>query len=124
LRPNPAQRPRVVKRLDPTQPGAIKLARRYGEALVCVRYRHDADGRDRITTVELVVNRTPIVRRPSPTVAVELRFEDRVVRARALALGATWDWEARVWYMSREVARKLGVLKRIVRQGVGIEKVE
>ena len=28
---------RIVKRLSATQPGALKLARRYGDALVCVR---------------------------------------------------------------------------------------
>ncbi len=35
---------RVVKKMSPSQPGALKLARRYGDALICVRYRHDAQG--------------------------------------------------------------------------------
>src|SRR4051812_41936053 len=47
---------RIVKRLSASQAGAIKLARRYGDALVCVRYRHDLQGRLRYTTVELVVD--------------------------------------------------------------------
>src|SRR6185369_2650549 len=54
---------RVVKKLSVTQPGALKLAQRYGEALVCVRYRHDAERRYRYTTIELVVERAPIKRR-------------------------------------------------------------
>ena len=54
---------RIVKRLSATQAGAIKLAQRYGEALVCVRYRHDAQGRLRYTTVELVVDQAPIAAR-------------------------------------------------------------
>ncbi|HKX41878.1 MAG TPA: hypothetical protein VJO99_12025, partial [Burkholderiaceae bacterium] len=53
----------VVKRLSPTQAGALKLARRYGDALVCVRYRHDAAGRHRYTTVELIIDEAPIVPR-------------------------------------------------------------
>jgi hypothetical protein len=112
--PKARDRTRVVKRLDPTQPGAINLARRYGEALVCVRYRHDADGLHRMTTVELVVERVPIVRRPSPIVAVVLSLNDPKLRAKAMTLGATWDAKMRVWRMSREVAKKLGVLGGIV----------
>jgi hypothetical protein len=112
--PKAGESTRVVKRLNPTQPGAIKLARRYGEALVCVRYRHDADGHHRLTTVELVVERVPIVRRPSPIVAVKLPLDEPTLRIRAMTLGAKWDGKARVWYMSRAVAKELGVLKRIV----------
>lgn len=37
----------VIKRMAPHQPGAVKLARRYGDALVCVRYRQDPDGQHR-----------------------------------------------------------------------------
>ena len=47
----------VIKRLSASQPGAVKLAQRFGGALVCVRYRHDAQGCIRYTTVELVVDR-------------------------------------------------------------------
>ena len=112
--PKTRERTRVVKRLSPTQSGAIKLARRYGEALVCVRYRHDADGNHRLTTVELVIERVPIIHRPSPTVAVKLPLDEPTLRVRAMTLGAEWDGKARVWYMSRAVAKELGVLKQIV----------
>ncbi len=47
---------RVLKKLGPEHAGAIKLARRYGDALVCVRYRRNANGSHRHTTVELVVD--------------------------------------------------------------------
>ena len=46
---------RVVKKFSPSQPGAIKLARRYGASLVCVRYRESMDGVTRFITVELLV---------------------------------------------------------------------
>jgi hypothetical protein len=38
------ERLRVIKRMAPHQPGAVKLARRYGKDLLCVRYRSDPDG--------------------------------------------------------------------------------
>ena len=77
---------RIVKRLSATQPGALKLARRYGDALVCVRYRHDSDHRHRYTTVELVVDEAPVQNRArlDEIVMVHLAFDD--TRRRQLAL--------------------------------------
>ena len=47
---------RVVKKMSPAQPGAVKLARRFGDALVCVRYRHDAQGQQRYTMLNSSLN--------------------------------------------------------------------
>jgi hypothetical protein len=55
---------RVVKKLSPAQPGAIKLGRRYGDALLCVRYRHDNNNQYRYTTVELIVEPFKLWRMP------------------------------------------------------------
>ena len=54
------EKTRVVKKIPASQPGALKLARCYGDALVCVRYRHDAQGLNRYTTVDLMVDHAPI----------------------------------------------------------------
>jgi len=112
--PKTYERARVVKRLAATQPGAIKLARRFGNALVCVRYRHDPDGRHRYTTVELVVEKVAIVRRTIQVVAVRLGPDETKLHAQSRAHGARWDGKARLWYMSRGAAKKLGLLNRIV----------
>ena len=68
---------RVVKKMSPGQPGALKLARRYGDALVCVRYRLDAQGRHRYTTVELVVDSAPLQVRSERIVMVRLDFNEK-----------------------------------------------
>lgn len=112
--PKAFEQTRVVKRLATTQPGAIKLARRYGDALVCVRYRHDADGRHRYTTVELVVEKAPIVHRPNPIVAVQLATHETALHDKAFMLGAQWNGKIRLWFMTRNTAKKLGVLDCIV----------
>jgi hypothetical protein len=44
---NAFERARVVKKISATQSGALKLARRYGDALVGVRYRHGTEKRHR-----------------------------------------------------------------------------
>ena len=105
----------VVKRLRSSQHGAIKWARRYGDALVCVRYRHDAQGHRRYTTVELVVDEAPIERRArlDDTVGVRIAYGEEQLRQRARLNGARWERELSLWTMSRRIAKKLGLLSRI-----------
>ncbi len=43
----------------PHQRGTKKCINRYGERLVCVRYRDDAEGQRKITTVEIVAEERP-----------------------------------------------------------------
>ena len=45
--------------LVPGQNGTKKLVTRYGDRLVCVRYRYDAQRKVRHKTVELIVETTP-----------------------------------------------------------------
>ena len=105
---------RVVKKLASSQPGALKLARRYGDDLVCVRYRLDFDGRRRYTTVEIVVDAAPVTsRRKSVVVGVRIEPHDTVLQYKAKALGAIWDGKARLWRMSRSKASRLGLLDAI-----------
>ena len=107
---------RVVKRLSASQPGAIKLARRFGEALVCVRYRRDMQGLTRYTTVELVIDQVPVVirKKPDSIVAVTIDFHDSRLRQLMLAHGARWIARERVWRMTFLSAKKLGLEDRIV----------
>jgi hypothetical protein len=107
---------KVLKKLAPASPGAIKLAVRYGEALVCVRHRTDPARQTRVTTVELVVDTAPIQHRSEALVAVRLGWGQRALRAAALAEGATWDARAKVWRMPMSVARALGVDRLVVKQ--------
>lgn len=47
-----ARATKVLKKIEPGQPGALKWAQRYGPSLLCVRYRFDPAGTQRLTTVE------------------------------------------------------------------------
>jgi hypothetical protein len=107
----------VVKRMRPDQPGAMKWARRYGQALVCVRYRHNADRTHRWTTVELIVGHSPVApgrRGLDETVCVRLDYDDVERRRSAVAHGASWDAKRQLWRMTRRTARALGLVDRIV----------
>jgi hypothetical protein len=44
--------------LQPHQDGARQLRERYGERLVCVRYRYDETTKERWKTVELIIEKS------------------------------------------------------------------
>lgn len=112
----PGRSSRVLKTFAPHQAGALKLARRFGDALLCVRHRASADGEQRITTVELVVAVEPLRRRRSmdAEVAVRLDFRDREHRVALQQAGARWDAAAKVWQLPRRDALRLGLAAQIV----------
>ena len=118
--PNPAGQAGVRKKLDAGQPGTQRYLRQFGESLVCVRYRHHADGR-RYTTVEIVVDERhslPMTRHaslpPEAMVAVRIKYADAESRARAKAAGARWDADRQAWLMDMETAHRLGLKDRFM----------
>jgi len=66
---------RTLKTLRPGRKGTRELVARYGTSLLCVRYRFDDLTRERVKTVELIIQRRstephlarPQVRRAAPT---------------------------------------------------------
>jgi hypothetical protein len=114
--PGACQGTRVVKKLASDQPGALKLARRFGGALVCVRYRQGAPGQRRYTTVKLVVDEAPVNSRRSneELVAVRIGFNDAELRRRIISHGATWDPKTRLWRMPRGTAKLLHLSSRVI----------
>lgn len=103
---------RVVKKLEPEDPGARRWAKQYGDKLVCVRYRIDGRTQMRKTTVELVVDEAPTM--ASVLVGVKIDFAEAELRERARAAGGRWDSMTRLWAMPLGTARLLGLQDRIV----------
>jgi hypothetical protein len=109
VNPSRLARAQVTKKLAPHQPGAKKLSQRYGDALVCVRYRQDLEGARRYTTVEIVVDEGPIaVDRPKPPeVHLRIPFNDLALRQAVIEQGGIWDSQLRLWRLSPAAARAL-----------------
>ncbi len=105
---------RVARRIAPDRDGAKKLALRYGEQLVCVRHRLNSTGTVRFTTVELLVEQTPVVPTGTRLVAVRLEPGDRPTRSLLLSCGAQWDKSRKVWMVPRRVVKTFGLLDRVV----------
>ena len=105
---------RVSKRIAPGRDGAKRFALRYGDQLVCVRHRINPSGDTRYTTVELLVETTPVVRAGDRLVALRLRPGEKSTRSLLMACGGQWDSSAKHWLVARKVAKDLGSLDRVV----------
>ena len=114
---------RVRVSLKPGQPGTKGLLARYGKLLICVRYRYDERTKQRVKTVELIVDRSswqPAVRRPDGEafVAVRVDWHESELQQKVKAAGGKWDPVKRVWRLGREHVESLELESRIVEGSV------
>ncbi len=90
--------------LKPGQRGTKSLAKKYGENLLCVRFKYDEKLQQRIKTVELVVERIawkpPKPRYTADTlVPLSIRVDDMPARQQAKAAGGRWNPEKKLWFV-------------------------
>ena len=105
---------------------------KYGERLVCIRYRYDPARKKRFKTVELIVaeqdwqppephpqedKATGLSSRRYNTRSVGLRIShtESGLRKQVMAAGGTWNPAERLWFLPEEEARKLGLVQRIAK---------
>jgi hypothetical protein len=105
--------------LKPGQKGTKQLLAQYGDRLVCVRYRYDAQRKKRFKTMELVIaERDWQPPRPrfahDQIVGLRVAFADVAVRDRVKQAGGTWNPERRVWQLRYDRVVALGLNGRIV----------
>ena len=90
--------------LKPGQRGTKSLTSKYGDDLVCVRFRYDAATRQRIKTVELIIERAdweppPEKLSADSVVAVQIAGYETELRKKVKAIGGKWNPEKRLWYV-------------------------
>ena len=102
--------------LRPGDEGTGKLVAKYGDRLVCVRYRYDSKSRTHYKTVELIEEAKPEVpgcAKDFTEVAVRIGFQEEELRERVKAAGAKWDVLNKTWIMRFEDAQALDLQDRI-----------
>ncbi len=109
--------------LAPGQNGTKKLVAQYGERLVCVRYRYDAERKVRHKTAELIVETTPWAprsrnarRAPTDMVYVRIGFSEEQLRERVKAAGAIWRPRHKLWEVDWKTVREFGLQERVVEE--------
>ena len=111
--------PAVRLHRRPGQKGTKQLLAQYGDRLICVRYRYDAQRRKRLKTVELLVaERDWDPPRPrfahDQILGLRVAFADVAVRTRVKQAGGTWNPQRRVWKLRYDRVSALGLEDRIV----------
>lgn len=105
--------------LHPGQRGTRKLVTKYGDQLVCVRYRYDEAQKKRYKTVELIeeaVDWEPNGKSgETRPVAIRIEWSEEEMREKVKAAGGRWDQERKVWWMTYGQVQLLGWVERIVR---------
>ena len=121
----PRTRSKVTRTVRPGKPGTLKYVRRFGDLLVAVRYRYDAQRMARFTTAEIVVDERPwqggvridltlgYVEAPE-SVLVRVGFHETLLRARVRGAGGRWEPKWRAWELPLEVVKRMGLEGRVV----------
>ena len=113
--------------LQPGQKGTKKLCERYGDQLVCVRYRYDIAHQRRLKTVELIVEEVPwrperAARKGAETVGVRVDVQEVALQRQVKLAGGKWNPARRVWELRRDQALKLGLKERIENAKVSMNR--
>ena len=98
----------------------VLFLQRYGEDLVCVRYRYDAITERRFTTVELIVEAGPWQKSQyriphNKTVRIRVDYTETQLRKLVRNAGGKWNAQERVWELQYGEVKQLGLTQRIVK---------
>lgn len=119
--------------LKPGQKGTKRFMEKYGERLVCVRYRYDEKASKRYTTVELVeaVSEWEALgeKTPPPSgglssqrVAVQIDYWETALRQQVKAAGGIWRPRQKLWEMEYKDVVALGLEARVVGEGAAVSE--
>jgi hypothetical protein len=105
----------VVKTMKAGDPGTRRQLERFGAELLFVRYRYDEERHERLTTVEIVVDRGPraVSIPPEQYVGLRLRFEETDSRHRIREAGGQWDSRRKLWWLPWAAVLRLGFANRV-----------
>ncbi len=78
------------------------MVNKYGDELVCVRYRYNEKEEERSTTVELIVDRQKWNTNNKRILAnkimkLRIAYGERDIALRVKSLGERWDSQKKVW---------------------------
>jgi len=107
--------------LKPGQKGTKQLLTQYGDRLICVRYRYDAQRKKRFKTVELIVAEREWEPPPprfavDTIVGVRVGFAEVELREQVKQAGGKWNRSSKVWELRYDHVVALKLETRIVEE--------
>jgi len=103
--------------LKPGQKGTRRLVEKYGDSLLCVRYRYDVKRGVRLKTVEIIVEEKPDHSprfKEGDVVPVSVGFEELELREQLRALHSRWDSQQKLWFVPYRLIQGTSLEDRIV----------
>jgi len=111
--------------LKPGQKGTKRLADKYGDSLVCVRYKYDAEEGKRFTTVELIEEESPWTTdcpvptredqvAPSQRLPVRVEYWETDLQEKVKSVGGIWRPRHKLWEVRYDDIVSLGIESRVV----------
>jgi hypothetical protein len=109
---------RAKKKLKPGQDGTKSLLDKYGERLICVRYRYDEERGIRHKTIELIVESTPWKPQnpeiPSDTiVGVKVGLHEVELQTVVRQAGGKWNRDLQLLELRYDKVVALDLISRI-----------
>jgi hypothetical protein len=110
-------------KLKPGQKGTKRLTEKYGDDLICVRYRYDEASRTRIKTVELIVERKQLSssakkKTDETIVPVQIAYGAKELGKMARSAGERWDADVKLWYIRYGNIKGMELEKHIILDAV------
>ena len=106
------------KILKPGQPGTKKWMEKYGDRLFCVRYRYNEASHQKITTIELIVEKnhwksnSKFIPR-NKIMSLQVDYSERHMRRLIKEAGGRWNQQKKVWELPYGIVLDLGLKDRI-----------
>jgi hypothetical protein len=105
--------------LLPGKPGTKKYQKKYGDKLVCVRYKYDINKNEKIKTVELIVSREQwnpekVKIPPNKIVNIRINYGEIELARKVKNLGGIWDRSKKLWQIPYRKVEILRLQDRIV----------
>ncbi len=106
------------RKLTAGMPGTKKLVEKFGEKLVCVRYKYDPEKKIKLKTVELIIDKgfwdpgESLLKR-SRKVFVRVNYNETELRMKVKAEGGRWAPGKRLWLIEQAKAKAMGLESRI-----------
>ncbi len=109
----------VKRKLMPGEAGTKRWIKKYGEDLFCVRYRYDEDNEQKITTVEIIVDKDKWERNRNKIPAnkimhIRIEYGELGLSKLVKAAGGRWNKKIKLWELPYKEVISLGLKKRIV----------
>lgn len=111
----------IKRTILPDQPGAKAWKEKYGDELVCVRYRYDEKQKKKFTTVELIVKEKEWEKKKdkipqNKILPIIVMYNEIEISNLVRSVGGNWNNDEKVWELPYREILSLGLEDRIVVQ--------